>query len=166
MSRQFTVYNGALPTTSSFVGVTTGTAGTPKTLLQVATPSTLTLDIISWGVSFNGTTYGTKVLCELIQTDVAATVTTLSGSSVSVTDAADLGTQVTFGTSATGYTASAEGTTTASRLFDVEYVDGTAGYSYTWSLGNLPRLPVSRFLRIRTNTTVAVNAVCWITWQE
>jgi hypothetical protein len=164
MARQFTVYNGALPTTAAFVPVTTGTS--LKTMLQVATPSTLALDVVAWGVSFSGSTFGTKVQCELIQTDVAATVTTLSGHSVAVTEPADLGTQVTFGTSATGYTASAEGTITATRLLDAELVDGSAAYSYTWSLGNYPRLPISRFLRIRVSTTAAVNAICWITWQE
>lgn len=164
MARQFTVYNGALPTTAVLTAVTTGTS--LKTLLQVATPSTLPIDVVSWGISFSGSTFGTKVQTELIQTDVAATVTTLSGHSVSTTEPADLGTQVTFGTSATGYTASAEGTITATRPLDVQLIDGTAGYSYTWSLGNYPRIPVSKFLRVRVSTSSAVNAICWITWQE
>lgn len=164
MARQFTVFNGALPTTAALVAVTTGTS--IKTLLQVATPSTQPIDVVSWGISFDGATFGTKVKCELLQTDVAATVTTLAASSVATTEPADLGSQVTFGTSATGYTASAEGTITATRLFDVQWVDGSSAYSYTWSLGNYPRVPVSKFLRVRVTTGTAVNAVTWVTWAE
>ena len=51
-------------------------AGTTKTVLQVATPSTTDIRLIGWGVSFDGVS-GTAipVICQLIQTDTAATVT-------------------------------------------------------------------------------------------
>lgn len=161
---QFTFFNGALPTTAKFVPVTTGTS--LKTMLQVATPSTLEISVVSWGISFDGATFGTKVQCELLQTDVAATVTTGSGHITQVGGPAQLGSQVTVGTTSTGYTSTAEGTITATRLFDVQNVDGSAGYSYTWSLGNYPVVSVSKFLRIRVQTGTAVNAICWVTWQE
>lgn len=163
-ANQYTFFNGALPTTAALTAVTTGTA--IKTMLQVATPSTLEIDVISWGISFTGSTFGTKVQCELIETDVAATVTTGSGHIVRVSGPAQLASQVTVGTSATGFTATAEGTITATRPFDVQQVDGTAGYSYTWSLGNYPRVSVSKFLRVRVITSSAVNATCWVTWAE
>lgn len=165
MPRMFTSYNGAAPTTAILTPVTTGTA--LKTMLQVAPPSTVELEVVSWGVSFSGSTFGTKVQCELIETDVAATVTAhVAAGIVKVSDPAALASQVTLGTATTGYTASAEGSITASRLFDAELVDGTAGYSYTWSLGAYPVVAVSKFLRVRVSTAIAVNALCWITWQE
>lgn len=161
---QFTLFNGALPTTAILTPVTTGTS--LKTMLQVATPSTLAIDVVSWGISFSGSAFGTKVQCELIDTDVAATVTSGSGHIVKTTGPAEIGSQVTVGTTATGFTASAEGTITATRPFDVQLVDGTAGYSYTWSIGNYPHVAASRFLRIRVSTSAAVNAICWVTWIE
>jgi hypothetical protein len=163
-ANQYTFYNGALPTTAKFVPVTTGTG--LKTLLQVATPSTLELQVVSWGISFDGATFGTKVQCELLETDVAATVTTGSGHITKTTGPAQVGSQVTVGTTSTGYTASAEGTIAATRLFDVQNIDGTAGYSYTWPLGNYPVVSVSKFLRIRVQTGTAVNAICYVTWTE
>lgn len=163
-ANQYTFFNGALPTTAVLTPVTTGTS--LKTMLQVATPSTLEIDIISWGISFSGASFGTKVQCELIDTDAAATVTTGSGHIIRTTGPAQLASQVTVGTSATGFTSSNEGTPTATRPLDVQLVDGSAGYSYTWSLGNYPRVAVSRFLRIRVSTASAVNAICWVTWAE
>lgn len=165
MPRQFTAYNAAAPTTAAIVPVTTGTA--IKTMLQIATPSTLEMEVVGWAISFDGTTFGTKIRCELIDVDVAATVTAhVAAGIVKVTDPAALGSQVTLGTTATGYTASGEGTPTVSRLFDYQLLDSSAAYSYTWPLGNYPILAVSRFLRVRVTATAAVNAVCSITWQE
>lgn len=163
MAGQFKFYNGALPTTAAIVHVTTGTA--IKTLLQVATPATTGIDIVSWGISLDGSTFGTKVACELIDTDVAATVTTGSGHIMKTQNTADAS-LMTVGTSATGYTATVEGSITATRPLDVQKVDGTGAYSYDWSLGNYPRVAASRFLRIRVTTASAVNATCWVVWNE
>jgi hypothetical protein len=73
---------------------------------------------------------------------------------------------MTVGTSATGYTASAEGSITATRPLDVQKVDGSSGYSWEWSLGNYPIVAASRFLRVRVTTGTAVNATCWVHWAE
>jgi hypothetical protein len=53
--------------------VTTGTA--IKTLLQIATPATSELRVSEWGISFDGTAAATPIKVELIDTNVAATVT-------------------------------------------------------------------------------------------
>lgn len=164
--RQYTAWNGAAPTTAALAPVTTGTA--IKTLLQVAPPATLDADLIGWGISFDGSTFGTKIKCELVETDVAATVTAhiAAGLVKMVGPAGDLASNMTLGTAATGFTATAEGTTGSSRLLDYQQIDQTAGYSYTWPLGNYPRIQPSRFLRVRVTATAAVNAVCFITWGE
>lgn len=167
--RIYTAYNGAAPTTAALAPVTTGTA--IKTLLQLAPPASLDLDLIAWGISFDAAAFGTKIRCELVETDVAATVTAhVAAGLVKVNGdalvAAPSASQLTLGTAATGYTASAEGTTTASRLLDYQLVDQSAAYSFTWPLGSYPKIQPSKFLRVRVTATSAVNAVCWTTWSE
>lgn len=168
MSKQFTAYNGPAPTTAAITAQTTGTA--IKTMLQLATPSTLGLEVVGWGISFSGTTFGTKITCELIDTDVAATgLSALAATTiVKATNPAAESSNLTFGTGATGYatTAPTEGTITASRPLDVQLVDQSAAYSLIWPLGNYPRVALSRFLRVRVTASAAVNAICWVTWQE
>lgn len=163
--RIFTAYNGAAPTTAALAPVATGTA--IKTLLQIAPPSTLELEVVGWGISFDGSTFGTKIRCELVETDVAATVTAhVAAGILKTTDPASIGSQVTLGTAATGFTASAEGSTTTSRLIDYQLVDQSGAYSYTYPLGNYPVVSASKFLRVRVTATAAVNAVCFVTWGE
>lgn len=163
--RQFTAYNGAAPTTAALVPVTTGTA--IKTMLQIAPPATLELEVVAWGICFDSATFGTKIRCELVETDVASTGTAhVAAGIVKVTDPAGLGSQVTLSTTTTSYTATVEGTTTASRLLDYQLVDQSGAYSFTWPLGNYPVVAASKFLRVRVTATAAVNATCFVTWAE
>jgi hypothetical protein len=60
-----------MQTTAAFAAVSTGTA--IKTLLQVK-PFNLAR-IVEWGISFDGSAAATPGKVELIETDVAATVT-------------------------------------------------------------------------------------------
>lgn len=158
-----------MPTTAAQVAVTTGTA--IKTMLQLATPSTRQIQLISWGYSVDGAPTTGEV--ELIQSDVAATVTAHAGSGVQPLDPNAPPSLLTLGTSATGYTATAEGTTTASRVFSaVKLVasGSTAGqylfYEYQWMPDERPIVAVSKFLRIRATMGSAVNMLCWITFSE
>lgn len=155
--------NGAFPTTAALVKVTTGTA--IKTLLQVATPSTVNIKIVEWGISFDGSAAATPIEVELLQTDVAATVTALTPQAFNYVSDAPASLCV-GGTTATGYTASAEGTITATRLFDVQLVSPTNQYVKQYPLGREPMVPISKFLRIRVTAAAAVNAYCWICWEE
>lgn len=161
----YQAYNGAAPTTAALAAVTTGTA--IKTLLQIATPSTKSLTIIEWGISFDGSAAGTPIKVELIETDVAATVTAhVAAGIVKLNSPNDEATQVTLSTTATGYTASGEGTTTASRLLDYQLIAPTNQYIKQWPLGREPRVNVSKWLRVRVTAPVAVNAICYVTWEE
>src|SRR3990167_562733 len=108
-SKLYFAANGASPTTVAQVPVTTGAV--IKTLLQVATPTTTDLKIIEWGISFDGSAAATPIKVELLQTDVAATVTSLTPTIWGDPNApASL---CVGGAAATGYTATAEGTITA-----------------------------------------------------
>src|SRR5687768_16807788 len=104
-----------MPTTAAQASVTTGTA--IKTMLQIATPSTRQIQLIAWGFSIDDTA-GADGVVELLQTDVAATVTAHVASGVQPLDPNSPASLMTLSTTATGYTATAEGSTTASRVFD------------------------------------------------
>ena len=158
----FMAANGVSPTTAAQVPVTTGTV--IKTLLQIATPATTGLTIIAWGLSFDGSAAALPIRCELLQTDVAATVT-----SVTPTKWGNPNDQVSLcvgGAAATGHTATVEGTITATSVFDVQFVAPTNQFVYEFSLGREPVVPISKFLRIRVTAGTAVNAYAWIRWAE
>lgn len=155
--------NGVSPTTAAQVVVATGTS--IKTLMQVATPSTTSITIVEWGVSFDGSAAATPIKCELLQTDVAAT----SGSSVTPTLWGDPNAPASLcvgGTGATNHSPSVEGAIAAVRMFDVQLVAPTAQYLKQFPLGREPEVPVSKFLRVRVTAGTSVNAYAYIIWEE
>lgn len=158
-----------MPTTAAQASVTTGTS--IKTMLQIATPSTRQIQLISWSFTMDDPP-GADAVIELIQTDVAATVTAHSASGVQPLDPNSPASLMTLGTSATGYTATAEGSITATRTFDavsLSSVSGEAPYTYTYQFMPDERyiVAVSRFLRVRATTpTTGVDLRCKVTWDE
>lgn len=158
-----------MPTTAAFAAVATGTS--IKTMLQLATPATRQIQLISWGFSLS-VAPGAASIIELIQTDVAATVVAHVASGVQQLDPNAPASLMTLGTAATGYTASAEGTTAASRLFDAKQIPLAAGatdltYLYQWMPDERPIIAVSKFLRVRATTpTSGANLSCFVTWDE
>jgi hypothetical protein len=162
---RYKVFNGPAPTTAAQASAATGTA--IKTMLQLATPSSRQIQLISWGYSIDALQSG---VVELLQTDVAATVTAHVASGVQSLDPNAPASLLTLGTSATGYTASAEGTVTATRTFDVQQVASASpdnlAYSYQWMPDERPIVAVSKFLRVRATFGTSVNLRCWIVWDE
>lgn len=162
-------WNGAAPTTAAFVKVTTGTA--IKTHLQLSTPATRMIQILEWGFSLD-VAPGAASVVELLQTDVAATVTAHVASGVVNLDPNGTASLLTLGTANTGYTATAEGTTTASRLFDVKEIPLTAGatdltYVKQFMPDARPIVAVSKFARVRTTmATSASNIATYIVFNE
>lgn len=166
---RYKTWNGPMPTTAAQQSVTTGTA--IKTMLQLATPSTRQIQLISWGFSVDDPP-GADAVIELLQTDVAATVTAHVAAGVQPLDPNAPASLLTLGTSATGYTSSAEGTPTATRMFDAVSLSSTSGesllsYSYQFMPDERPIVAVSKFLRVRATTpTTAVDLRCWLVWDE
>lgn len=157
-----------MPTTAAQPKVTTGTA--IKTMLQIATPSTRQLQIISWGFTLDAVPASAGEV-ELIQTDVAATVTAHVPSGVQQLDPNAPNSLMTLSTTGTGYTATAEGTPTATRTFDAQLIPPTAGaldmnYVYQFMPDERPIVAASRFLRVRCTFGAAVNMSTWIVWDE
>src|SRR5438132_1075251 len=118
----YLIGNGPMQTTAGFAKVTTSAA--IKTLLQVKPGTTQIMQVVEWGISFDGSTAATPGIVELIETDVAATVTAAVANDITKYDneallAGDPTTAIfSVGTSATGYTAAAEGSITAVRNLD------------------------------------------------
>ena len=162
----YLIANGASPTTAKFVPVTTGTS--IKTLLQISTSATKPAKIIEWGISFDGSAAATPISVELIETDVAATVTAHVTAGIVKIDGEALagGDPVTnllpVGTTATGYTASGEGSITSTRPLDIQQVAPTNQYVKQFPLGREPVIQISKFGRIRVHAGAAVNAVCYM----
>lgn len=165
--RQYKAFNGPAPTTAAQVAVTTGTA--IKTMLQLQVPATQQIKLIAWGVSCNGAAAAAGPQWELCSTGtVAATVTAhvAAGCVPQNAEAIALATQLTMGTSGTGYTGTAEGTITAVKMHDTAFLQPTGCYVYQFPLGLEPQIPLSTIVRIRVTAAAAVNALCWILWEE
>ena len=163
---QYKIFNGPMPTTAKFAKVATGTS--IKTMLQVKASSTVGFHIVEWGISFDGASAVTPGTVELIQTDVAATVTASAAADIIKYDAAALmgGDQTTnlipVGTTSTGYTSSGEGSITAIRLFDVQQLPPTAPYVMQFPLGHRPFVEIAKFARVRVHMGTDVNVICYM----
>lgn len=163
----YQIFNGPSPTTAAQVPVTTGTA--IKTLLQVKPSATNTIQVVEWGISFDGSAAAAGIKVELLETDVAATVTASAAADIVKLDASAIANGdpttnlIVVGTTSTGYTSSGEGSITSTRVFDAQLVQPTNQYVKQFPLGLEPVIQVSKFLRIRVTAAAAVNAYCYVT---
>lgn len=164
MAQRYLISNGAMQTTAAPVYVTTGTV--IKTLLQIK-PLAI-MKVIEWGISFDGSAAATPGKIELIETDVAATVTASADVDCTklgdcVGDAEVFSTFATLGVSATGYTASAEGSITATRNLDAPILlPPTGPFVKQLPLGREPVIQKAKFGRIRVTFGTAINAYCYM----
>ena len=165
MAELYTIWNSPAPTTASQVAVTTGTA--IKTLLQVKLGLTANRGkVIEWGISFDGFAAAQPIICELLTTGtVAATVTAHAAEGIQNMDpfgtTPTTGNPFTFSTTTTGYTSTAEGSITASRMLDCQHVSPMNQYVKQWPLGREPWFSQLNYLRIRVKAAAAVNAICY-----
>jgi hypothetical protein len=169
----YLVYNGPMQTTAAFAGVATGTA--IKTMLQIklGASTNQTAKIKQWHISFNGSAAATPVKCELISTKtVGATITEFVAADIinisdpnaaAVTD--DFPLAFTAAGDESGYTATAEGSITATRLFDLAFVAPTNERTIQFPLGNEPTFRNDEYVRIRVHAPADVNCVCYIVFE-
>lgn len=162
----YLIANGPMPTTAAQAPVTTGTA--IKTLLQLKPFNTI--KIVEWGVSFDGSAAATPIKVELLDTGtVFGTVTASADADVakmgSVEDAVSSVAGLTLGTSATGYTCTAEGSITSVRMFDPQLIAPTGQYVKQFPLGREPKGIIGNAIRIRVTAAAAVNAYCYIIFE-
>jgi len=164
---RYKIFNGPMQTTSQPSAVTTGTA--LKTLLQLKPGSTNSIRIVGWGISFDGSAAATPISVELIETDVAATVTAFVANDITKVDSDALNSgdpttsNIAVGTTSSGYTATGEGTITAVRNLEApQLVAPTNQLVWQYPLGREPIVQPSKFARIRVKAGAAVNAICWM----
>lgn len=162
----YLIANGPMPTTAAQAPVTTGTA--IKTLLQLKPFNVI--DIVEWGVSFDGSAAATPIRCELLDTGtVFGTVTASADVDVaklsSVEDAAASVAALTLSTTGTGYTCTSEGSITAVRMFDAQLVAPTNQYVKQFPLGERPKCIIGNAIRIRVTAPAAVLAYAYIVFR-
>ena len=168
---QYKIANYAMPTTAAPAGVTTGTA--IKTMLQIKPSATIAARIIQWGYSLDSSAASVSGKIELIETDVAATVTASVANDIVKWDAMALigGDPTTnliqVGTTSTGFTSSAEGTVTATRELDnPQHVTTGTTFTVKWDsqfpLGREPIIQIAKFARVRVTFATAVNMYCYM----
>lgn len=162
----YLIANGPMPTTAAQAVVTTGTS--IKTLLQIKASATNVIRVVEWGVSFDGSSAATPIKVELLETDVAATVTASVAADITKLDSDALSggdpttNLIPVGTTSTGYTSTSEGSIAAVRMFDVQLVAPTNQYVKQFPLGREPIIQISKFGRIRVTAGTAVNAYCYV----
>ncbi len=162
--------NGPMPTTAAQAAVTTGTA--IKTMLQVKLGGSTNQvgKVVEWGISFDGSAAATPIKCELLTTgSVNATITEFVAADIinlldpnagAATD--DFPFAFTAAGDESGYTGTAEGTITATREMDVQFIAPTNQYVKQFPLGREPSFKNSEYLRIRVTAGTAVNAYCYV----
>lgn len=159
---------GTTPFTAPPTAVTTGTStSTAKTMLQIK-PGTPKIRIVEWGYSFDAVP-AAPVKVELVTTGtVFATVTTLNAADIAkYNDATGPASQVAVGTSASGFTASAEGTITAMRQIAYQH-DASQMFKQQFPLGREPEVNGGESLRVRVTmgSAAALNMSCYVIWEE
>lgn len=169
----YVVYNGPAPTTAAQAAVTTGTA--IKTLLQLKLGGSTNQvgKVVEWGISFDGSAAATPIKCELVDTGtVGGTITEFVAADIinigdpnagAVTD--DFPLAFTAAGDESGYTATAEGTITATRELDVQFVAPTNQYVKQFPLGREPCWKAANYLRVRVTAGASVNAYCYVVFE-
>lgn len=169
---RYRVWSGAMPTTAALVSISTGTA--IKTILQLTAPATRQLVICGWGMTFDDPP-GADAVFELVETDVAATVTAHVASGINKLLPGIPASLLTLGASATGYNGTVEGAITTVRVFDTLSVSSVSAeaaplmsfYKNFEQTGIPPVVDISKNLRVRATTpTTAVDMRCFVDIEE
>jgi hypothetical protein len=167
----YSMGNFAAPSTLSPPPVSTGTAGSPSVMLQLATPASGTrqFSIVEYGVSMTGAPAGANLILRV--TPTAATLgtagTILPYSNVAAPASLAPSAVATSAWNSTGSTVAPAGT--SSMVFDAQLLT-TNTYIKQFPLGREPVVGVSgtqEFCQIVVNVpTTAVTMLCYIIWRE
>lgn len=166
---KYKAFNGPAPTTAAQASVASGT--TVKTMLQLKAGAGKGLIITGWGYSLDTEQAAVGVI-ELLKTDVAATVTAFAVGDVTALSTPSSASSLALGITASGYTGSAEGTITATDMYDVVRlpVSTTAAphmtYTRPFDKDERPYLPAGGILRVRATTGTTAGMICWVSWTE
>jgi hypothetical protein len=162
----YKIFNGPMQTTAAPSKVAVSTL---KTLMQLVPKSGVMFRIIEWGFSGDASVAATPGIIELIETDVAATVTAYVANDITKSDGDALNNGdpttalINVGTSASGYTATAEGTITAVRNLDTpQLIAPTNQFFKQIPLDQEAVIQAGKFARIRASFDSSVNVFCYM----
>jgi hypothetical protein len=133
----YLVYNSAMALTAAPVDQPTGMA--IRTMLQIRPAVGYIIRPIAWGISFDGAAAAAGGVVELIEVDVAATMSTAfatadvqpyGNANAPANTAGASGVPLNLSTTTSGFATGAvtEGTPTASRMADVQVIQPTNQY--------------------------------------
>jgi hypothetical protein len=164
----FVAYNAAFSATTAVAGGTSYASGA-KCAIQLDVPTTMRLQILEWGVSFDGSTSATPATVELVQASVASTMSTAHTNATVLAVGMDgaATSRLNYGTTSdTGYGNGAITSNTTELSFDRQYIAPTNQYVRMWALGEQPMCDADSFVQLRINTTATVNALAYIRFRE
>lgn len=166
----FIAYNSALSTGTGIQAGTSYTTGA-KCALQLHIPDSGQIELVEWGVSFDGSAAATPALLEVASTDTSAgTLTAHSTTTVkNLLDPNGAASRLTMAATSTGYGAIAITTNTTLRMADRQYIAPTNQYVKQWPLGLYPKFgngSTENYLQFRINTSATVNAIIYAVWNE
>lgn len=169
MANTYRMYNGHMPTTGGPpAGVVT--SATLFTLLQVV--GFVPFKVVEWGVSFNGAALVAAFPCALMDTGtIGATVTAFAAADAypyadpnapanSTAGSTSYPFEMTTGLS--GFTSSAEGSITATRVLDNALVEPIGLYFKQFPLGREPGMVAGNVLRVMVLGDGATKCSCWV----
>lgn len=163
---QYIAYNCAIDATTGVMAGTSYATGA-KVAIQLAPPSSISLRIIEWGVSFNGSAAGTPGVCTLAQASAASTgLTTHSTATIMPVGDSAKGSSLTMGAAASGFGAVAIVTNTTERQFAGCFIGQTSQYEKQFPLGRDYVVSPSKFLQLRINTAATLTAIAYIVFEE
>lgn len=173
-AKTYIVYNSAMATTAAPVKQPTGSA--IRTMQQLCPATGLIIRPIAWGVAFDAAAGAAGGLVELIEVNVAATMSTAyavadiqpyGDANAPANTSGSSGVPLNLSTTTSGFATAAvtEGSTTASRMADLQIIQPTNQYSQQWPLGREFECVPQRFLRVRVTFPATVNMVSWIIFE-
>jgi hypothetical protein len=173
-AKTYWVQNSAMATTAAPVKQPTGTA--IRTMMQLCPAAGRIIRPIAWGASFDGSAAGTGGQVELIEVNVAATMSTAYAAAdvqpygdpnAPANTAGVSGEPLNLSTTTSGFATAAvtEGTTTASRMADLQLIQPTNQYVFNWPLSREFECIPGRFLRVRVTFTASIGMYCFIIFE-
>jgi hypothetical protein len=172
-AKTFIIYNAAMATTAAPVKQPTGTA--IRTMMQLAPATGWVGRPVAWGVSMDSTTANTPGIVELIETGTvfatalstayaAADIQVYGDANTAANTAGSSGVPFNLGTGLSGFSTGAvtEGSTTTTRMCDLQELPPTAPYLQQWPLGREFEIKPGNALRVRATFGTTVNMTCWV----
>lgn len=173
-AKTYIVYNSAMATTAAPVKQPTGTA--IRTMMQLKPATGFIIRPVTWGVSFDGSAAAVPGIVELIETNVSASMSTAFAAAdiqpygdynAPANTAGTSGVPLNLGASASAFGTGSvtEGSTTVSRMCDLQQIAPTNQWAYQWPLGREFECTPQLFLRVRVTFAASVSMICYVIFE-